>query len=87
MFFELTALDINKTEKFKVDGQCDMCKKSIENVAKSLDGVGSSQWDKSNKSRIVSYDDKTTTLQKIQTSIAMAGHDTEMFSASESIRL
>jgi copper chaperone CopZ len=74
----------NKLEKIKVKGQCNMCENRIEMAVKSLYGVTSAQWDKSNKSLTVSYDDKKTTMQKIQTSVAMAGHDTEMFSASES---
>jgi copper chaperone CopZ len=84
LFIGFTVKAENKLEKIKVKGQCDMCKSRIETTVKSLDGVNSAQWDKSNKSLTVSYDDKKTTTQKIQTSIAMAGHDTEMFSASES---
>ncbi|MDP3441220.1 MAG: heavy-metal-associated domain-containing protein [Ignavibacteria bacterium] len=80
----LTVQAVTKLEKIKVKGQCDMCENRIETTVKSLDGVGSAQWDKSTKSLTVSYDDKKTDMQKIQTSIAMAGHDTEMFSASES---
>lgn len=84
LFIGFTVKAENKLEKIKVEGQCDMCENRIETAVKSLDGVNSAQWDKSNKSLTVSYDDKKTTSQKIQTSIAMAGHDTEMFSASES---
>jgi copper chaperone CopZ len=80
----LTVQAVTKLEKIKVKGQCDMCENRIETAVKSLDGVTSAQWDKSNKSLTVSYDDTKTAMQKIQTSIAMAGHDTEMFSASES---
>lgn len=84
LFSALTIQATTKLEKFKVNGQCNMCENRIEKAAKTLDGVVSAQWDKSNKSLTVSYDDKKTTMQKIQTSITMAGHDTEMFSASES---
>ena len=84
LFIGFTVKAENKLEKIKVKGQCGMCENRIETAGKSLDGVTTAQWDKSNKSLTVSYDDKKTTTQKIQTSIAMAGHDTEMFSASES---
>jgi copper chaperone CopZ len=84
LFVGLTVQAETKLEKIKVKGQCDMCENRIETAVKSLDGVTSAQWDKSSKSLTVSYDDKKTTTQKIQTSIAMAGHDAEMFSASES---
>lgn len=80
----LTVQAKTKHEKINVKGQCDMCEKRIETAVKSVDGVTSAQWDKSDKSLTVSYDDTRTAMQKIQTSIAMAGHDTEMFSASES---
>jgi len=80
----LSVQAVTKLEKIKVKGQCDMCENRIETAVKSLDGVASAKWDKSDKSLTVSYDDKKTTSQKIQTSIAMVGHDTEMFSASES---
>lgn len=84
LFLGITVKAENKLEKIKVKGQCEMCENRIETAVKSLDGVASAQWDKSNNSLALSYDDKKTTMQKIQTSIAMAGHDTEMFSASES---
>ena len=84
LFVTLNVQAVTKLEKIKVNGQCDMCENRIETTVKSLDGVGSAQWDRSTKSLTVSYDDKKTSMQKIQTSIAMAGHDTEMFSASES---
>lgn len=84
LFIGFTVQAANKSEKIKVNGQCEMCKNRIETAVKSLDGVTSAQWNKSDKSLAVSYDDQKTTTQKIQTSIAMAGHDTEMFSAGES---
>ncbi len=84
LFIGFTVKAENKLEKIRVKGQCDMCENRIETAVKSLDGITSAQWDKSNKILTVSYDDKKTTSQKVQTSVAMAGHDTEMFSASES---
>lgn len=84
MFFALTVMSATKTEKFKVHGKCDMCKNRIETATKSVEGVKSSSWDKSTKSLTVNYDDNKTTSPIILTSIAMAGHDNEMFSASDS---
>jgi len=34
------------TEKFKVAGNCGMCKARIEKAAKSVDGVSGADWDK-----------------------------------------
>ena len=84
MFFALTVLSANKTEKLKVNGKCDMCKNRIETATKSVEGVKSASWDKSTKSLTVNYDDNKTTSPIILTSIAMAGHDNEMFGASDS---
>ncbi len=74
----------NKAENFKVYGNCDMCKTRIETAAKSVEGVVSASWDKSTKNLTLNYDNKRTTKQIILTSIAMAGHDNEMFSAGDS---
>lgn len=83
LFFALTVFSANKTEKFKVNGKCDMCKNRIETATKSVEGVKSASWDKSKKSLSVNYDDNKTTSPIILTSIAMAGHDNELFSASD----
>ena len=83
MFFALTVMSATKTEKFKVNGKCNLCKNRIETATKSVEGVKSASWDKSTKSLTVNYDVNKTTTPIIQTSIAMAGHDTEMFSASD----
>lgn len=73
----------NKTEKIKVNGSCDMCKKRIEKAATSLDGIETAQWDPETKELSVSYDNQKISTQQIQTAIAMTGHDTGLFSASD----
>ena len=73
----------NKTEKINVNGKCEMCKTRIETAAKSLNGVRSALWDQETKNLKVTYDDKKTSTQQIQTSIAMIGHDTQLFSAND----
>ncbi|HZK94327.1 MAG TPA: heavy-metal-associated domain-containing protein [Prolixibacteraceae bacterium] len=84
LVFSLTILAASKTEKFKVNGKCDMCKNRIETATKTIEGVMLASWDKSTKNLTVNYEDKSTTKQIILTSIVMAGHDNEMFSASDS---
>ena len=73
----------NKTEEIYVNGKCDMCKSRIETAAKTLSGIESAKWDKDSKKLTVTYDEEKVSMQQIQTSIAMVGHDTELFSASE----
>jgi copper chaperone CopZ len=72
-----------KTDEFKVDGKCSMCEKRIEKAATSLNGVEAADWNKKTGELSVSYDDQKTSVLKIQTAIAMAGHDTGLFSASD----
>lgn len=72
-----------KTEKIEVNGNCGMCENRIEKAALSLSGVSEAEWDKESKNLEVTYDDEKTSSQKIQTSVAMAGHDTKLFSASD----
>jgi copper chaperone CopZ len=60
-----------------------MCKQRIEKAATSLSGIETAQWDPKTKVLSVSYDDQKSSTQKIQTAIAMTGHDTELFSASD----
>lgn len=83
LFGSMVVSAKNKTEKFRVNGQCGMCEKRIENAATSIEGVETAKWDKESQNMEVSFDDKKTNTKQIQTSIAMAGHDTELFSASD----
>lgn len=85
-FFLLGAVAVfggNKTEKFKVSGNCGMCEKRIEKTTTSLVGVATADWNKETSELSVTYDDQKTSALKIQTAIAMTGHDTGHFSASD----
>ena len=70
-----------KTEKFKVYGNCSMCKSRIEKAAKTVDGVTKAEWDKETKIMEVTFDETKTDSEKIQQAIADVGHDTELKSA------
>jgi periplasmic mercuric ion binding protein len=71
-----------KTEKFKVYGNCGMCEKRIEKAANSVEGVQSSDWNKESKMIEVKFDDSKTDVHKIHMAIAKVGHDTEMHKAN-----
>ena len=75
----------DKTEKFKVKGNCGMCEKRIEKAALSVDGVSKADWDKETKMIEVSFDESKTDVHKIHMAIAKAGHDTEMHKASDEV--
>ena len=73
----------NKTEKFKVYGNCGMCESRIEKAVKAVDGVSAADWDQDTKMIEVTFDDSKTTLDKIEQAIVDIGHDTENVSATD----
>jgi periplasmic mercuric ion binding protein len=75
----------NKTEKFKVKGNCGMCEKRIEKAAMLVDGVSKADWNKETKMMAVVLDDEKTNVHKVHMAIAKAGHDTEMHKAKDEV--
>lgn len=82
MFGAFVVFAGNKTEKLKVNGNCDMCKARIEKAAKAVNGVTSANWDKETKMMDLAFDDSKTNVHKVEMAIANAGHDTEMHKAT-----
>lgn len=70
------------TTTIRVEGVCGMCKERIENAA-YIKGVKKATWDKESKMLTIIYNPKKVTLQKIEKSIAAAGHDTANIKATE----
>ena len=66
-----------KTEKFKVYGNCDMCKERIEKAATSVSGVSKANWSDETKLLVLTYDPAKTSAKDVQVAIAKVGHDTE----------
>lgn len=75
----------NKTEKFKVYGNCGMCETRIEKAAKAVPGVETANWDKETKMIEVTFDDSKTDTDKIELAIAEVGHDTVKHKAKDSV--
>jgi len=75
----------NKTEKFRVYGNCGMCETRIEKAAKAVPGVETADWDKKTKMIEVTFDDSKTDLDKIELAIAEVGHDTDKYKAKDSV--
>ena len=67
---------------FKVWGNCEMCKETIETSLKK-DGIASANWNTETKMIEVQYDDKKITLEKIHDQIASVGYDTELKKGSD----
>ena len=62
----------------RVAGNCDMCKKRIENAA-DLKGVKTANWDSKTQTLDINYNPNKITLIQIQEEIAKIGHHTEKF--------
>jgi copper chaperone CopZ len=65
------------TEHYKVLGNCGSCKKRIETAA-FVKGVKRVEWDKHSKDLTLTYDKKKTSAETVLTSIAKAGHESEL---------
>jgi mercuric ion binding protein len=65
-----------KTDTIKVWGNCETCKRTIEN-ALDVKGVKRANWNKDTKKLVISYDTVKVSMDKIQHLIAAAGYDTE----------
>ena len=63
------------TDSFMVAGNCDMCKKRIEEAA-DIKGVKHASWDAKTKMLRISYNPDKVTRQTIEAEIAKVGHDT-----------
>ena len=71
-----------KTENFKVEGNCNMCKKRIEEAA-FIKGVKRATWNKETHELTVVYRSSKTNLETIAGSIAKAGHSSDKIEAAE----
>lgn len=70
-------------DTFKVWGNCDMCKKTIEKAANSVDGVNSANWSTSKKIITVKYDSNKTSVEDIKLAIVASGYDVAEHKATD----
>lgn len=73
------------TEVFRVAGNCEMCKDRIEETALSFKSTIRANWDIKTNQLSVEFDSSVTSKFVIQQKIAEAGHDNELFKASDDI--
>jgi copper chaperone CopZ len=76
------AQETLKTNTFTVKGNCEDCRKVIENAA-DIKGVKKCAWDEKTKVATVLYDSTKTTLLTIQKAIAARGYEAGEVSANE----
>lgn len=77
-----TPIKNAKTETFKVAGNCEMCKKTIETAANKK-GISLAEWDTDKKVMSLTYDSKQTTASDVLKRVAYAGYDNEQFLAPD----
>jgi len=70
-------------KSFKVWGNCEMCKRTIEKAAKNVDGVITARWSVTKKIISVKYYANKTSIDSIQQAIAAVGYDTEKYKSTE----
>ena len=73
------------TAKFKVGGNCDMCKNRIEKAAGKVEGVSVADWDADTKMLTVQFDADKVKPRAIHKAVAAAGHDTELEQAPDKV--
>lgn len=74
----------DKTESFKVTGNCDMCKARIEKAAK-VEGVTKANWDSEKQLLTVTFNPAKVKIDDLQSKIAAVGHDTEKVKADDKV--
>jgi copper chaperone CopZ len=83
----LFAVSVNaqtKTDTIKVYGECGMCKSRIQKTLK-IDGIVMADWNTETKFLVVTYDAAKISNDDIQKTIAAVGHDTEKYTAIDSV--
>jgi periplasmic mercuric ion binding protein len=66
-----------KETTFKVYGNCEMCKKTIEGSLKDMEGIGAANWDVEKKLITIAYDASEINEGDIHKRIAGVGYDTD----------
>lgn len=72
------------TISFLVMGNCDMCKKRIEEAAQGK-GVSAATWNQQSKELTVKFQPRIISLEKIHERVANAGHDTPLRTARDEV--
>lgn len=74
--------DPSAKDSFKVWGNCEMCKETIEGALKT-EGVQSAVWNTESKLLQVEYNPDKINLDEIQKLVAAAGYDNDKYKADD----
>ncbi|PBQ32775.1 ATPase [Sphingobacteriaceae bacterium] len=72
----------NSKVTFQVNGNCEMCKETIENSLK-VEGVKDAFWDEDSKIITVSYDTTKISLDQMEKNVARVGYDNEKYKGDD----
>ncbi len=70
------------TSTFKVWGNCEMCKETIEGSLKK-DGIAKADWNVDTKTLAVEFDAAKISLDQIQKNVASVGYDNEKYKGDD----
>lgn len=82
---ETVEMARSKVVKFKVYGNCGMCKTKIEGALKGVKGVRFAIWDVKKKMITVKYNPKKIDLITLHKKIAAVGYDTDKVKAKDEV--
>ena len=74
-----------ETAKFKVYGNCEMCKETIEASLAGAEGIEEANWNVETNEMTVSFDSEVITLDKIKQKIADVGYDSDSHRAKDEV--
>lgn len=77
------AQNKNAKASLEVDGVCMMCKERIEKASIKTKGVKSAVWNVKTHELKLIFDERKTSLEKIQKNIVAVGHDTKELKATD----
>ena len=80
----IDGINANETATFRVEGNCGMCKKNIEN-ALDVKGVSSAEWNQKTKMLTVVYNPEKIQLNEIHKLVNEAGYDTDKSKAPDDV--
>ncbi len=79
---EIEKIEHITTEKFRVWGNCGMCKKTIEGALTDVKGVSKAEWNVDTNEMTVSFVSHVISLDDIKQKIADVGYDTDTHRAT-----
>lgn len=77
------GLVVFQEETFKVFGICGMCKETIENTLKAMEGVSLAIWNEKSLKLNVRFDSLKLSLDDLKVALAAVGYDTDSHKATD----